>query len=334
MNRSIAILTAVLTGSTVLLAAAPAQATPPGKNGRVAFRRYYNVDHTRGDIFTVRPEGTVERQVTHSRRTVLATEPDWSPGGRWIEYQVAQRGDLDHSRLYKIRPDGTHRTLIDQSCQAPCRSDGFAQWSPHGRRIAFQRELGPVGDPTALVAVYVMRANGTHVRQVTHRGADPMVDHRFQDSAPTWSPTDGRLAFERQDNNTGLHAIWTVRLDGTRFRRITPWRLDAAQPDWSPNGRWILLRSQNEADDSGNVWLVHPNGTDLHRVTHTSPGTGRWGSGSFSPNGHRIVASHSPGIGAAGNADVYVMRLDGSHRRNVTASGTFESAPDWGPRRR
>lgn len=332
--RTIVIGTAVLTGSSVLLAGAPAQATAHGKNGRIAFRRYYNAGHTRGDIFTVRPDGSSERQVTHSRRTRLATEPDWSPSGRWIEYQVARRGDLDRSRLYKIRPDGTRRTFLDQSCQAPCRSDGFAQWSPHGRRIAFERELGPAGDPTALVALYVMRANGTHVREVTHRGADPMVDHHFQDRAPTWSPNATRLAFERQNNDTGLHAIWTVRLDGTGLSRITPWRLDAAQPDWSPDGRWILFRSQEESDEAGNIWLVHPDGTHRHQVTHTPPGTGKWGSGSFSPNGHRVVASHSPGIGTAGNADVYVMRLDGSHRRNVTAAGTFESAPDWGPRRR
>jgi TolB protein len=67
-------------------------------------------------------------------------------------------------------------------------------------------------------------------------------------------------------------------------------------------------------------------------VTHTTPGTGKWGSGSFSPNGRKIVNSHSPGTGPAGNADVYVMRLNGSHIRNITASGTFESSPDWGPR--
>jgi TolB protein len=332
MNKSLAIATAVLTGSTVLLAAAPAHGTAHGKNGRIAFRRYYNADHTRGDIFTIRLDGSAERQVTHSKPGQLATEPDWSPSGRWIVYQVAPHGDLDRSRLYKIHPDGSDRTFIDHSCQAPCRSDGFAQWSPDGRRIAFQRELGPAADPTALVALYVMRANGTHARQVTHRRADPTAAHRFQDLAPTWSPPATRLAFERQNNSTGLHAIWTVRLDGTRVRRITPWRLDAGQPDWSPDGRWILLRSQEGSDDSGNVWLVHPDGTGLHRVTHTAPGTGKWGSGSFAPNGRKIVNSHSPGIGAAGNSDVYVMRLDGSHLRNLTASGTFESAPDWGPR--
>jgi TolB protein len=270
--------------------------------------------------------------VTHSKPSQLATEPDWSPSGRWIVYQVAQRGDLDRSRLYKIHPDGSDRTFIDHSCQAPCRSDGFAQWSPHGGRIAFQRQFGPASDPTSLVALYLMRVNGAHVRQVTHRGADPLVDHRFRDAGPTWSPTATRLAFERIDGDTDHHAICTVRVDGTGLRRITPWGLDAAQPDWSPNGRWILFHSRAESDDSGNVWLVHPDGTDLHQVTHTAPGTGKWGSGSFAPNGRKIVNSRSPGVGSAGNADVYVMRLDGSHLRNLTASGTFESAPDWGPR--
>jgi TolB protein len=313
---------------------APAHATAPGKNGRIAFRRYYNADHTRGDIFTVKPDGTGERQVTHSARTNLATEPDWSPNGRWIEYQLSRHGDLDDSRLYKIHPNGTHRTFIDASCQAPCRSDGFAQWSPRGKRIAFQRQSGPAGDPTFLFALYVMRADGTHVRQITRRGANPLVDHRFQDHAPTWSPNAQRLAFERYDGKTDLRAIFTVRLDGTGLRRITRWRLDGSQPDWSPNGRWILFRSKGGSDNSGNVWLVHPNGSGLHAVTHTPAGTGKWASGSFSPNGKKIVDAKNPGVGKAGNADVYVMRLDGSHLRNITRSIKWESAPDWGPRPR
>jgi TolB protein len=334
MNRSIALVTALLAGATVVQASAPAHATARGEQGRIAFRRYVNADHTRGDIFTITAKGTRERRVTHARRTQLATEPDWSPNGRWIGYQVARDGDLDRSRLYKIHPDGTHRTFIDASCQAPCQSDGFAQWAPHSRRIAFQRELGTATDPAHLVALYVMRADGTHVRRLTQRGTRIRGDHRFQDRGPTWSPTGRRIAFERQDNSTGRHAIWTVRLDGTHYRRITPWQLDAAQPDWSPDGRWILLRSDEESDESGNEWLVHPDGTRLHRVTHTAPGAGKWGSSSFAPNGRKIVASHSPGVGTAGNADVYVMRLDGTHRHNITSSASFESAPDWGPRPR
>jgi Tol biopolymer transport system component len=82
----------------------------------------------------------------------------------------------------------------------------------------------------------------------------------------------------------------------------------------------------------GNVWLVHPDGTGLHRVTHTFHGSGEWLSGSFSPNGLRITNGKFPGAGTAGNADIYVMRLDGSHLRNVTRSFAYETSADWGPR--
>ena len=51
-----------------------------------------------------------------------------------------------------------------------------------------------------------------------------------------------------------------------------------------------------------------------------------------SPNGKKIVAAW-PGGGLPGNADLYVMNLDGSHLRNITNSPpTWESSPDWGPR--
>jgi Tol biopolymer transport system component len=61
---------------------------------------------------------------------------------------------------------------------------------------------------------------------------------------------------------------------------------------------------------------------------------GKWQSGSFSPNGKKITAGKAPGVGPAGNADVYVMNIDGSGRRNVTKSTPWESAPDWGPARK
>ena len=40
--------------------------------------------------------------------------------------------------------------------------DGYPSWSPDGRRIAFLRWHNDMAD------VYVMRADGTHVRRLTH----------------------------------------------------------------------------------------------------------------------------------------------------------------------
>jgi Tol biopolymer transport system component len=316
--------------TVLLLTIAPAaHATAPGKNGRIAFRRYLNSAHTHGAIFTINPDGTRERQVTHPPQGIVTNEPDWSPGGRWIVYQTL--GPDAPSRMYKIRANGTHRTYLSGSCTGGpqvCGSDNLPAWSPDGHRIAFQREF--CGLKNAMSAIYVEQANGTHARQVTQQKAT-CSSHRWEDDAPTWAPTGNRLAFQRLKRGTDRRAIFTVRLDGTGLRRLTPWRLEADQPDWSPNGHWIVFRSKESSDDSGNVWLVHPDGSGLHAVTRTPPGSGKWLSTTFSPNGRRITAGKFPGDGAAGNADVYVMRLDGSHRNNVTNSFAWESAPDWGP---
>ncbi len=157
----------------------------------------------------------------------------------------------------------------------------------------------------------------------------PLLGTPTKNQAPTWSPTGDRLAFERFRRSTGHLAIFTVRLDGTGLRRIPPWRLDASQPDRSPNGRWIAFRTQETSDRRGDIALVRPSGNRLHIITS---GSGKWQSCSFSPNGKRITAGHAPGHGAAGNADVYTMKVDGTDLQNVTNSNRWESAPDWGPR--
>jgi Tol biopolymer transport system component len=317
-----------LTSVSVLVAgvlAVPLSAGAPvdGDNGRVAFRKYLDDGQTRGAIFTVRSDGSGLRQLTHPPSDVITTEPDWSPNGHWIVYH---RQASDISRIFKIRPNGTHRTSLSQK-------GSFPAWSPHGRRIAFQRDSCGAG-ATNLLSVYVMRADGTHIRRVTQKSATCATSHRLESHSPQWAPSGNRLAFERLDHKRELQAVFTVRLDGTGARRLTPWRMDAAQPDWSPNGRWIAFRTHEQSDTKGNIGLVHPDGTGLHLVTHGGDKF-KWLSCSFSPNGNKITAARVPGSGQTDNADVYTMRLDGSDRVNLTQStNAWESAPDWGPRRR
>lgn len=310
----------------LLMGALPAQATFRGRNGRIAFRRYLNDAQTRGAIFTISRRGTNPRQLTHPDRRVVTDEPDYSPNGRWIVFQ-REKGS---SRLFKTRAGGSNRTYLSTGCGKIC-GDGYASWLPEGKRLAFTRESCGTGS-TNLMSIYLMRANGTHARRVTHKNATCATSHRYEDSAPTVAPNGKRLAFERIDHKRGKQAIFIIRLGGTGARRVTPWWIDAAQPDWSPNGRWLAFRTQEQSETRGNIALVHPDGTGLRRITHGGDKR-KWLSCSFSPNGRRIQAGRFPGSGDAGNADVYVMKLDGTGRRNVTESVRWESASDWGPRR-
>jgi TolB protein len=328
----------VLLFGTVALAT-PAHATFRGNDGRLVFRRYFNNAHSHGAIFTINPDGTGERQVTRPRPGVLDAEPDWSPDGRWIAFErIAAhccRKPSQRERLFKVRANGTHLTLLSERLPCgkeagECPADDYPAWSPSGRRIAFTRAFVLAGQKPS-VGLFVMRADGTHVRQITQK----VTPARFQDSKPQWSPDGTRLVFDRQQLNDGQHAVFTVRLDGTHARRLTPWRLSPDDnPDWSPDGRWILFHSHGDDGKQSNLYLVHPNGTDLHRITHAHGGTYSWLSSSFSPDGTMITVSRAPGVGTAGRADVYVMNVDGTGLFDVTSSASWESQNDWGSERR
>ena len=51
------------------------------------FRRWLNNSHTRGEIFTIKSDGSGLFQVTQTPGAA-STEPDPSPDGRWIDYMV------------------------------------------------------------------------------------------------------------------------------------------------------------------------------------------------------------------------------------------------------
>ena len=121
--RRLAVMGAIL--MLLMAVLGQAHATVPGENGRIAFRRYLNKAQTRGAIFTITPQGTGVRQITHPRRGIVHDEPDWSPNGRWIVYQRETQPPRGFSRLYKIRPNGSNRTYLSTACGRIC-GDGYA----------------------------------------------------------------------------------------------------------------------------------------------------------------------------------------------------------------
>jgi TolB protein len=332
--------------TTTTEAVSPAQATTPGMNGKIVFRRYLDVAKSTSAIFTIQPDGKSVHQVTRPPVGADDREPDWSPDGRRIAFERklpcpagGPRDGLNNTcdLVYTFRRNAHELTSL-----VPCGFDASAgfpgscvgvddpAWSPDGSRLAFQYNLVDrryTGSFNLNAGIWIVNADGTDAHQVTQRTPGTAWDF-----GPQWSPDGTKLVFYRADLGIGADAVFTVDVDGGNEFQVTPWQLGAGDhPDWSPDGQWLLFRVQ-PGDGSSNVYKAHPDGTALTNLTREPADGHQYLSSGFSPDGQLIVSARTPGAGPEGAADIVVMNADGSNVRPVTETRLWDSGADWGPR--
>jgi Tol biopolymer transport system component len=313
----------------------PAEATFADHNGRIAFRRFLNEERSWGAIFTVKPNGKDEQQVTFPPPGFVDRDPDYSPDGRKIVFE--REGEVSEE-IWVVNADGSNLTQLtspDPGC-LPDRGtcDRSPSWSPDGRQIAFDRDTGVIADDAENKGIWLMNADGSGAHQVTQLG---QPGQGF-DRAAQFSPDGHQILFQRDNVRDAQPvdgiALWILDLRTGVEHRVTPYALEAGDtPDWSPDGQRILFHDNNSADPdvSANLYTIHPDGTGLRQLTFETGGSVNYLGSSFSPDGRYITVGRRPETGGT-NADVLVMRADGTNIRNITRSVLYDSYPDWGPK--
>jgi Tol biopolymer transport system component len=132
--------------------------------------------------------------------------------------------------------------------------------------------------------------------------------------------------------NQKLQALCAVDIDGGDTRKLTTYRLEVAvKHDWAPNGRQITLTSRADYPDhkSPNVATIKPDGSHPRLLTHHSGGESGAFTGSYAPNGRRIVFRFE-------NPDrerfrLFKMHPDGTHRKLIKKLPFAPRTIDWGP---
>ena len=327
MVRRAAVATALVVVFGVLASAA--RATAPGVPGDIVFQRYLGPDNSQGSIFTIRPNGTGERQVTASPPGMTDRFPDFGPHSEQIAFQRC----TDFCQVMTVRADGTELRALTTMCapgQTPpdCTDNFYPAFSPNGSRIAFVRAFGHIDAETGRidnVGIWVMSRKGTSPRAVTQPPA-----RVYEDDEPQWTPDGRRIVFVRLDVARNLGAIFTVRPNGHRLRQLTPWELDAGDgPDISPDGTRVLFRFPEHSGFEGSDFAsMNLDGTGFRQLTNTGPNE-RVLSASYSPDGRRITFARD---GIAGLPDVWTMKTNGRDVRRVTFNALWDSGPDWGAR--
>lgn len=190
------------------------------------------------------------RRLFYPRATNFGS-PTWSPDGRTIAYTAFQ--GVENRDVFVMDAEGGNQHRLKQTPYF----EGEVDWSPAGGWLAF--------DSGSWVSdVYVMRTNGTGLRNVTPGG------RWIGSGQPSWSPDGRRIVFARPSG------IWVMDARGGALVQLTSNKAGDGVPDWSPDGRRIAFvrRLRPHDDSSGELYVMNADGTGVTRLTHNRVGEG------------------------------------------------------------
>jgi TolB protein len=298
----------------------PAQATAPERhakpNGMIAFHKFVpRTGHVQ--IFTINPDGSHVRELTFTA-DADNLHPTWSSDGKTIVFERDLPTEAD---VFVMNADGRDAHAVTHGC-----CGGNPAYSPNDKNIVFENY-----DPALSISgLAIIDGDGGHLRQIT---SEPVPGP--SDSKPHWSPDGKQLVFSKVLTEPNA-ALFTINVDGTHRRQLTPWAMDATSPSWSPDGRKVLFNVYccGFPGIVANVFTIRPDGADLDQLTHNRDATSGSFDASWSPDGRMISFAHFPGV--RGHGDVYTMKANGSDVVNITRSpsnsqgANSEEATWWG----
>ena len=209
-----ALKTGIVVLATLILTA-PAYATFPGENGKIAFVS------CNGEVWVVNPDGTGLTQITNSHGSSTDDqEPVWSPAN--VSSRIAFASDPDannHHEIYTMNPDGSGPTRV--TFTPTVEDNREPAWSADGSKIAFTRYL-----PGGCSTLAIVDANG---------GVPVTLDPTpYCERRADWSPVAERIAFTTSPNAPGLYRLYTVAPDGSGLDELASGITPSGKPRWSP----------------------------------------------------------------------------------------------------
>jgi len=206
-------------------------------------------------------------------------------------------GDTEIFTLDPVTGDAHNLT------RSPKSEDRYPCWSPDGQHLAF------TSDRDGTMNLYVMKADGSNVRQLTQFKA-PAVAYM-----PSWSGE--RIVF-------GSHAekaeMASIKADGTDLKVLG----SGHDPCVSPDGKMIAYTG--ECPGGVSVFTMKADGSDKKQIV---PDANPWGAifPAWSPDGKRIAYAFK--IGDA--LEIFSCAADGSNIQQVSKLGKISTPPAWSP---
>ena len=311
------------------------------------------------ELFVMRADGTNVRRLT--RQAGWDGSPAWSADGQAVLFYSERDGE---TRIFEMPLDGTPRVLsaADQSALSPVVGpDGRVaftrrqedRWSvvsvganggglraesdeardywgptfdPSGRVLAF----GP--GPTDEATLFASDVSGPFVVHPTRSVALPdrtLALTGIRGYLPALHPSGEEVA-----TSEAFVRLVVTRLDGSGKRVVfdrgheygyrgtdSPW-----WPAWSRDGEWLVFgvgAAFGGPSDDVDIWKSRPDGTDAVNLTLDS------GANNALPHLSRDGQSIVFRTMRDGNAEIYVMNVDGTRPRRMTQHPATDTMPSF-----
>jgi Tol biopolymer transport system component len=213
--------------------------------------RRYSWDYDESmDIYSYNEKTGALKRLTTARG--YDAEGSYSPDGQWI--------------VFSSMRDAYNRTLSD----------------------AEKKQLE--ADPSYFAEIYIMRADGSDQRRLTHATG--------YDGGPFFTHDGARIVW-RHFREDGLIAdVWTMKPDGSDARQITDFGAMSWAPYEHPSGRYFIFSSNKLGFDNFELFMVDVDGAkEPVRVTYSD---GFDGLPVPSPDGTQLAWTSTRGGGSGG----------------------------------
>lgn len=183
-------------------------------------------------------------------------------------------------------------------------------FSPDGSKILFANRAS-VG-PTSLWTVDNTGENA----DLLYSGPNTIV-------AADWSPTGDTVAFAMAVDQPDAYEIFLIGADGSNVRQLTRGLAGiGGSLDWSPDGKYLLIYAGPAGDK--NIFRIDVTAETATQLTNG----GNNAACSFSPDGQWIAFNS---LRNNDQADIFIMRADGSGVQQVTSDPEPDWQPQWEP---
>jgi tricorn protease-like protein len=250
-----------------------------------------------GDIYSVRPDGSGQRQLTSGAE--LDSAPVVSPDGRSVVFE-RRASDGAPADLYSVRAlgGGLHALTSGPT------DDHQADFSPDGRTIVFVRDSGSPANTKE--DLYSIRPGGGHIARLTRtEGVDEFKPRYFA----------GGILFSRGESSEGPAAyadVYTMRRNGTKVKPLVAGVGSAYVEDVSSDGHTLLFRR-----DQG-LWSKRIGPGKARKLCQLPDGSQT--NGVFSSDGRRVAAF------VAAEDQQSLVAIDVANRRQTQLAEGFEAS--------